>query len=66
MAFKMKSQDTRTKSKLKSRRGAIALAENLGGVLDDPLCVRNPLSANFSPFYARTKRLHLTTHSQYA
>ena len=56
MAFKMKSQDTRTKSKLKPRRGAIALAENLGGVPDDPLCMRNPLSAICSPFYAPAKR----------
>ena len=33
MEFKMESQDTKTKSKIQSRRGAIALAENLGGVV---------------------------------
>lgn len=36
MALKMKSQDTRTKSNIQFRRGAIPLAENLGGV-PDPL-----------------------------
>ena len=38
MAFKMNSQDTKTKSEIQSRTGAIALAENLGGV-PDPLSV---------------------------
>ena len=68
MEFNMESQDIRTKSKIQSRRGPIALAENLGGVRDPLSILGNSHSTTLSiipsSFYAQTDRLHLTT--QYA